>query len=550
MVLLHRVLLILTAALLALSGAQALAASAPTPAAHAADSQEATGVALQLYNRELFRFRAASLGLNPEQRQRRAAEQLRQALTTPGAPLQVSVKAEGDGRALLIDGQLAFWVLSDDVDSADKTALDAAAERTAAALRQALAEHREAADWRGLGLAALTTLLAMALLWALLRLLGRGHQVLHRSLARRATLHAERLRLGGATLISSEQLLNGLRLLSRALYLAIALFLLFEWLSWSLQRFPYTRPIGEQLQQLLLNSLLPLAHGFGAALPKLLIATVIFATAHFLLAALRPFFLRAEAGGVDLGWLDRDTARPTWRLVTLAVWIFALAMAYPYLPGSDTEAFKGLSVLLGLMISLGASSIVGQAAAGLILMYTRTLRIGEFVRIGEHEGTVIEIGSFATRIRTGLGEELSLPNALITSSVTRNYSRVVQGEGYVVDTTVTIGYDTPWRQVEAMLKLAAARTPGILADPAPRVFQTALSDFYVAYRLVAQARPEAPGPRAQVLNALHGQIQDVFNDFGVQIMSPHYRADPDEAKLVPPARRHTAPAQADPGDPT
>ena len=132
-------------------------------------------------------------------------------------------------------------------------------------------------------------------------------------------------------------------------------------------------------------------------------------------------------------------------LGALFIGLFALAMAYPYLPGAQTEAFKGLSVLLGLMISLGASSIIGQGAAGLILTYSRTIKIGEYIRIGDQEGTVTEMGMFTTRIRTGLGEELTLPNSLITSSVTKNYSREVKGRGYILDTVVTIGYDTPWR---------------------------------------------------------------------------------------------------------
>ncbi|WP_374673909.1 mechanosensitive ion channel family protein [Ideonella sp.] len=209
-------------------------------------------------------------------------------------------------------------------------------------------------------------------------------------------------------------------------------------------------------------------------------------------------------------------------------------MAYPYLPGAQTEAFKGVTVLAGLMVTLGASNLVGQAAAGMILTYTRVLRRGEYVRIAEHEGTVMEVGVFATRMRTGLGEELTLPNALILAHVTRNCSRAVRGEGYVLDTTVTIGYDTPWRQVHALLVEAARRTPGVLVDPAPQVFQTALTDFYPEYRLVCQAVPREPRPRAEVLAMLHAHIQDVFAEAGVQIMSPHYLGDPAQAK-VPPA---------------
>jgi small-conductance mechanosensitive channel len=237
-----------------------------------------------------------------------------------------------------------------------------------------------------------------------------------------------------------------------------------------------------------------------------------------------------------------DTARPTRRLFSVAVWLFAIVMAYPYLPGSNSEAFKGMSVLVGLMVTMGGSSLFGQAASGLILMYSRTVRVGEYVRINDQEGTVTELGTFTTKIRTGLGEEVTVPNTVVLGTVTKNYSRAVKGHGYVVDTVVTIGYDTPWRQVEAMLKEAARRTDGVLADPEPRVFQTGLSDFYPEYRLVCQAVPSEPRPRAVVLSNLHAHIQDVFNEYGVQIMSPHYLGDPADAKVVPKARWYAKPA--------
>jgi small-conductance mechanosensitive channel len=221
-------------------------------------------------------------------------------------------------------------------------------------------------------------------------------------------------------------------------------------------------------------------------------------------------------------------------------------MAYPYLPGSDTDAFKGVSVLLGLMISLGASNLVGQGASGLILTYTRTLRVGEFVQVAGHEGTVTSLGTFSTRIRTGMGEELTISNSQVLGDVTKNYSRAVKGTGFIVDTVVTIGYDTPWRQVRALLVEAALRTPGVLADPAPNVFQVALSDYYPEYRLVCQAVPDAPRPRAEVISMLHANIQDLFNEHGVQIMSPHYIGDPQQAKLVPKEQWYAPPAAADP----
>jgi len=529
------------------------AASNPPPAVAAnavpVASPAASAPRLRLAGRDILVMQASALGLPPADRHRRAQAQLTALLETQAAPYGVELRPAPEGRTLLVNGHLIATVMPNDAspDAAalpepdlDRLALDAKAR-----LELALKDYAEAHSWQQLGLSALWVLGSLALLLPLLWGLRHASRISLRLLARGAGAQARKLQVSGVTLLSLDRLGDAVRLIVRLLHAGLWLLLVYEWLGWTLRQFPYTRVWGEQLHATLREALGGVLLGAASALPQLLVAVLIFVLAHFISTALDPFFERAESGAVDLGWLDADTARPTRRLVRVGLWAFAVAMAYPYLPGAQTEAFKGLSVLIGLMASLGASSVVGQAAAGLILMYTRTLRIGEYVRIGEHEGTVTDLGTFATRIRTGQGDELTLPNALIAASVTRNHSRTGGGAGFALDTSVTIGYDTAWRQVEALLKLAAARTPGILQTPAPRVFQTALSDFYVEYRLVVQAQPSEPGPRAQVLSLLHGQIQDVFNEFGVQIMSPHYLGDPDDAKVVPPSRWRPEPAGQD-----
>ena len=196
------------------------------------------------------------------------------------------------------------------------------------------------------------------------------------------------------------------------------------------------------------------------------------------------------------------------------------------------------------MVSLGGSSVVGQAASGLILMYTRTIRAGEYVRIGDHEGTVTELGMFTTRIRTGLGEEITLSNSLIMRARRRRTTRApVQGTGYVVDTVRDHRLRHAVAQVEAMLLEAARRTDDVLRIPPRIVFQTALSDFYVEYRLVCQAVRRAARAARRGAQPLHAHIQDVFNEHGVQIMSPHYVMDPKEPHLVPKEKWFTSPAK-------
>ena len=215
----------------------------------------------------------------------------------------------------------------------------------------------------------------------------------------------------------------------------------------------------------------------------------------------------------------------------MLIWVFSVTIAYPYIPGSGTDAFKGVSVFVGLVVSLGSAGVVNQVMSGLVVIYSRALKPGEFVRVGDDLGTVSELGMLSTKIITRKREEITIPNAVLVGTKMVNYSRHAVGEGAVVGTTVTIGYDVPWRQVHAMLLRAAEQTAGVRKDPAPRVWQKALSDFYVEYELVVNL--DKPEERVPVLSELHTHIQDAFNENGVQIMSPHYESQPGEKVFVP-----------------
>lgn len=516
--------------------------SAAQPDNSATQKESAVSEApLTIFNRTVFVFRAPLMGSSPAVRAARARSALETMLREDGN-LEVSVKNNPEGRLMMVGETLAFVVTEADVDPRSNDSLDKAAKRAAEELRRVIAETHESRSVEALleagTAAAVATLVFALLLWGLARLHSWGSY----RLLSLAAHQVGSIQIAGTQLIERQYVY---RFLSRAMdvlrWLVVAL-LTYEWLSFVLSKFPYTRPWGEHLNEYLLGVAKDIVWAILGALPGLGVAVAIFLLARFFVGFLSSFLERMVRSGSTIGWLGPDTMPTTRRLFNIAIWLFAIAMAYPYLPGAQTEAFKGISVLLGLMVSLGASSIVGQGAAGLILTYTRTLRVGEYVRVGEHEGTVTRLGMFTTTIRTGLGEELTLPNSMITSAVTKNYSRTIEGAGFIVDTTVTIGYDTPWRQVEAMLIEAARRTPGIIDPPAPRVFQTALSDYYPEYRLVAQAIPSGPLARAEVLTQLHANIQDVFNEHGVQIMSPHYMMDPNSAKVVKPEDWYKLPA--------
>jgi small-conductance mechanosensitive channel len=513
----------------------------PGPVAKAPQAGGGEG-RLVVFNREIHVFRSTFLGFTPAERAAQAAERIKGLLARPGKH-EVKIKPTQIGLAVTIDGVTAFGVQPADANTlAEETPQDAA-ERAAEALRQVIAETEESRDLRALLKGAALALAATAIFLLLVWIAARLRRAAAVRLMRLADTHAERLKVGGAALLKRDWLIAAARWTAGGLFWVLVILLAHEWLAFSLSRFPYTRPWGEQLTAFLVSLLTGIAGAILRSLPGLAMAAVIFLVARFVTGLLRSLFDRVAGGTIKLRWLDADTVVPTRKIATAVVWLFALAMAYPFLPGADSDAFKGISVLVGLMISLGATSVVGQAASGLILMYTRTLRAGEFVRIGEHEGTVVEAGLFVTHVRTGLGEELTLPNSVVMAAVTKNYSRAVQGTGFVMDATVTIGYDAPWRQVEAMLLEAARRTEGVLAEPRPRVFQLALSDFYVEYRLACYGSPTDAFQRAVALSALHAHVQDVFNENGVQIMSPHYLGDPQAPKVVPKSGWYAPPAR-------
>lgn len=500
---------------------------------------------LTVFNRHVATFRVPVLGVSPEDRAVRGRTRIEELLARPGEH-RVTATASPIGRVVAIDGSMAFVITPGDLDALQAEDADSAVAKAVQAVKTIAEETRESRDLRRLGKAVLLSLLATLILAALVWALRRVRTTVVRRLGSLAEAHAARLKVGGTELVNRDRLLALVQWLVQIVTWLLGLLLVYEWLGFVLGRFPYTRPWGEGLIRFLSGMAGKVVSAVVDAVPGLLLAAVIFVGARSLTQVLRTVFDRVERGDATFRWLDAETVEPTRRIVNVVVWLFALAMAYPYLPGAQTEAFKGLSVLVGLMISLGATSVIGQGASGLILMYTRTLRVGEYVRVGDHEGTVVEAGLFVTRIRTGLGEELTVSNSIIVGSVTKNYSRVVKGAGFVLDTVVTIGYDAPWRQVEAMLLEAARRTEGVVQEPPSRIHQTSLSDFYVEYRLVTYAMPRRAVPRALVLSALHANIQDVFNEYGVQIMSPHYLGDPAQAKVVP--RKDWFPAPARPPD--
>ena len=486
---------------------------------------------LRIANRRIFTMRASVFGSAPTERAEASTDRIHE-LTRKGGPLQVTTRVLPEGIVVLVDGKAVFRVLSTDVDQEAGETVDEIAADAARTLQQALNEIREGQNASTLlpavGYSLLATLLLVGLVWLLIQGYGRLARRAHAMVQRRFPKQLP----DWAGQVVGEAAVAGLFTVPLKLVaLLLGVLFTYEWAGFVLGRFPYTRPWGEALLGNLLQSLGRFGSAVLEAIPGLLFVALIFVVTRIVVRAVRAFFDGVQSGRIRVGLVDDTTARPTGRLLIAGIWLFALVAAYPYIPGSDSEAFKGIGVFVGLMLSLGASGIVNQAVSGLMLMYTHALRPGEFVQIGEYEGTVKSVGFVTTRIETLRREEINIPNAVIATSVTRNYSRLAAEGGIWIATKVTIGYDTPWRQVHALLESAAERTEGVSKEQAPRVRQTALLDFYVEYTLLVCIAN--PSQRVVTLDRLHANIQDAFNEHGVQIMSPNYEADPEGPKVVP-----------------
>lgn len=444
----------------------------------------------------------------------------------------ISLSPIDEGFLVELDGVPMFAVTTGDARASLGETPEVLANRASRTLRLVWAEAREQRNPAVLWTAALRVAIAGVILGLLLVALVKITRWLRQVVSARLTGHVRRLsHLGLGARFANTTLVTVARALVILSWL-LELLAIYMFVAYSLSQFAFTRPIGQNLNESLLSLVSNAIYAVAGALPGLFIAVTIFLIARFVTQMSRAMFQQVARGRLQIGSLDAHTAPATRQIVNAAVWLFAIAMSYSYLPGAETEAFKGLSVILGIMVSIGAAGLVGQVASGMILVFTRSLLVGEYVRVQDCEGTVTHLGPFVTRIRTGLGEEVVVPNSLVVTNITRNFSRAAD-KGYVINVAVSIGYDTPWRHVHELLIEAADRLPAIKREPAPYVIQTALSDFYVSYTLVAHVDADSGNSRPAVSSELNAAIQDVFTRNGVQIMSPHYVSDPAQAKIPP-----------------
>ncbi|WP_291993905.1 mechanosensitive ion channel domain-containing protein [Candidatus Accumulibacter sp. ACC003] len=317
-------------------------------------------------------------------------------------------------------------------------------------------------------------------------------------------------------------------------------------LDFVLNGFPWTRSFARELTGVVVRPLVTMGEAFLAYFPDLVFLVILGLLVRFILRLIRVFFNAVAHGSVTLENFEVEWAWPTYKLVRVTVLIFAVIIAYPYIPGSDSAAFKGVSLLVGVVVSLGSSSVIANLIAGLMITYRRAFKVGDRVMIGDVVGDVVDVRLQVTHLRTLKNEEVTIANSLILNGYVVNYSSLAEEHGLILHGTVGIGYETPWRQVEAMLLMAARRTPGLLAEPPAFVLYKGLGDFCITYEINAYCRDARTIPSVNA--ELQRNILDIFNEYGVQIMTPNYVTDTPQPKLVEKDQWYVAPAEQERAD--
>lgn len=441
------------------------------------------------------------------------------------------------GRLFLMNGKPVLLLSQADLDEGDDLTLDQAAQRVLARMEAQRTSLQEQFNNRYLFISA-GKALAGALLLALFyygafRAWRRVRRFfLLRILEKRSAIPQHWRRYLGNIEVR----------LYAVLVILLGMLACYLWLSWAFSLFPWTRVWSESLGDWSLGVIRHLSLSIVASLPGLMIVVLIFLLTWLIIRLVKVVLDQVAAGRIQIPGIHPETVSATRRLISVVIWLFALSAAYPFLPGANSLAFKGISVFFGLMLTLGSTGVMTHAMSGLVLIYSRALRKGDWIRLADNEGQVSEIGVLATKILTRENYIVTVPNAVVVSGKIINLSAESADGGVNLTTSVTIGYDTPWRQVHALLELAARRTPGIDQQIAPVVRKLGLLAWYTSYELQVRLLPTTKLPDGR--NALHSSIIDVFNEFGVQIMSPNFVMQPKAAVVVPQEAWYAAPAVA------
>ncbi|MGH7305214.1 MAG: mechanosensitive ion channel family protein [Candidatus Rokuibacteriota bacterium] len=532
-----------------LSGALAVTApmlAADTPPAEQSPTRSAEPEAelpsapVMLDGEVLFRVRGTSSF--PPERRAAVIESRIKALAGDRAVAAEAVRAvQGElGDTIVADGHRIMVVQDADArwESLERRAL---AEAVVSAIRTAVTDYRRARSREvllgGAARAVVATIGLTGLVALVIWLSRRAQRALEKTYRQRV----QSVGIQSFEIVRAEQIWALLPRVLAGVRAIVIIGLGFVFLAYVLGLFPWTRGVSRRLLQYVLDPLGTMGWGVVNALPDVVFLVILFLVTRAVLKVIYLFFAAVGRGDVALSSFEREWADPTYKLLRVAVVALALVVAYPYIPGSGSDAFKGISIFIGIIFSLGSSSAIANTIAGYSMTYRRAFKLGDRVKIGNTTGDVTEVRLQVTHVRTVKNEEVIIPNSSILNHEVVNYSTLARRLGLILHTRVGIGYETPWRQVEAMLLIAATRTPGLLAAPAPFVHQLTLGDFAVTYEINGYCdHAQAMG---EIYTALHRSILDVFNEHGVQIMTPAYEGDPETPKIVPKDQWHAEPAR-------
>jgi small-conductance mechanosensitive channel len=515
-----------------------LAAQRDTAAAPVTDT--VPGGALVTFGRDsLFRLFGDVGSFTPDDRAAALQRRLEVLAADPRTREEDIRVVDSVGQSAIRLGEATLVTITDADAAGAGLPRAAAAERYAGIIREALQRGEVRVSIRSLALGVLWTVLATLVLVLLFRGFSKLFPRLERTLEGWRGTRIPALRIQRLELLSATRLTDALIAMVRVVRIVAVVLVLYVYVPLVLSFFPWTRGLSGRLIGYIVE---PVGNAWRALLeylPSLVTLVVLVVLFRYALKFIRVFFQGIQSGTITLPNFPKDWADPTYKIVRFLVLVFAAIAIYPYLPGSDTAAFQGISVFLGVLISFGSSSAIANVVAGVVMTYMRPFQIGDRVKIADTVGDVAEKTLLVTRIRTIKNEDITVPNAMVLSSHIINYSSTARNEGLILHTSVTIGYDVPWKQVHALLLDAAGRTEHVVKDPPPFVLQTSLNDHAVAYEL--NAYTDAPNRMAQTYSGLHEHIQDAFNEAGVEIMSPLYlvrRAS--EETTIPPQYRTPA----------
>jgi small-conductance mechanosensitive channel len=497
-----------------------LALVLPLAGQESENDQLVTGFPVVLEGRTVAVVYAPRAGLSAADRAKAIAQRLEQFAEDRSLPPDLIRSEELSGHGTLIFARNIVFMLVTDAEAAGAhLSKPELAAQIAASMRDAVIQYRS--DWnvRNVVKYVIYALAATAVLVALLFGLASLHRMIRRHLL--AWTKSLRLRKHALSAIITPRRVAAVLLTAQgALRWLVIVVLLQAYVSVLFGIFPNTAGLVVSFYGWLLAPLQVLWSEFVAYLPNLFFVIVISFITFYVLKLNRLIFLEIGDGKIALRGFDADWADPTSKLVSIVIFTLAIVVVFPYLPGSSSPAFKGISILFGVLLSFGSGSAVANIISGTVLTYMRPYHVGDRVKIADTVGDVAEKGLLVTRVRTIKNVFITIPNAAILNAHILNYSTSARAVGLIVHSSVTIGYDTPWRQVHELLIAAAEATLGTLNHPRPFVFQTALNDFYVSYQINVYTADA--NHMDDIASALHQNIQDQFNAAGLEIMSPHY----------------------------